>query len=451
MAATGAASSKLEVAPTALRDGEYCSWGRYPRVSHEAVFQPDWTDQLGAILKSTPNASLLAYGLGRSYGDCCLNAGRRLVDCSRLNRFLETDFQQGWIRCEAGTSLAEILDLVVPRGWFLPVTPGTKFVTVGGAIANDVHGKNHHRAGTFGCHVRQLAVYRSDCGLVICSPEKNQELFRATIGGLGLTGLIAWAEIQLRPVAGGYMDVETIPFQNTEEFLELTAQSDSAFEYTVAWVDCVSRRLGRGIFFRGNHSPQPGTRAASGKALSIPFALPGWILNRSTVKAFNTAYYCRNRSKRQSATVPYDSFFYPLDSVGGWNLMYGKRGFLQYQCVVPKDTMPKLLRLIADSGMGSFLAVLKQFGSKASPGMLSFPRPGLTLALDFAMKGERTLALLKALDQVVMEAGGALYPAKDARMSPELFGQSFPNWREFQRFVDSKLSSSLWRRVNGQS
>jgi len=447
--ASGTATSKLELAPAPVRPREYCSWGRYPRVSHEAAFQPEWTDQLGAVLKSTPSSSLLAYGLGRSYGDCCLNEGRGLVDCARLNRILEADFQQGRIRCEAGASLAEILQVAVPRGWFLPVTPGTKFVTVGGAIANDVHGKNHHRAGTFGCHVRQFAIYRSDCGLVICSPEKNQDLFRATIGGLGLTGLIAWVEIQLRPIAGGYMDVETHPFQSTEEFLELTAQSDSAFEYTVAWIDCVCRRVGRGIFFRGNHSPQPGIGASSGMNVSVPFALPGWMLNRSTIKGFNIAYYFRNKSSRRKATVPYDPFFYPLDSVGHWNLMYGKRGFLQYQCVVPTQAMPKLLRLIAESGMGSFLAVLKQFGSKRSPGMLSFPRPGLTLALDFAMKGERTLALLKALDQVVLEAGGALYPAKDARMSPEMFEQSFPQWREFRQFVDQKLSSSLWRRVTG--
>ena len=449
MAASTATSRKLEIAPAPAREREYCSWGRYPRVAHKASFRPEWTDQLGTLLRSAPDSSLLGYGLGRSYGDCCLNQGRRLVDCSRLSRMLEADFRQGWVRCEAGASLAEILQAALPRGWFLPVTPGTKFVTVGGAIANDVHGKNHHRAGTFGCHVRQIAVYRSDCGLLICSPEKNQELFRATIGGLGLTGLIAWAEIQLRPVAGGYMDVETIPFHSTEEFLELTAESDSSFEYTVAWVDCVSRRVGRGIFFRGNHSRQPGIQPPSGTRLSVPFALPGWLLNRATIKAFNTAYYYRNKAKSRKATVPCDPFFYPLDSVGRWNFMYGRRGFLQYQCVVPTQAMPKLLRLIADSGMGSFLAVLKQFGSVASPGMLSFPRPGLTLALDFAMRGGRTLALLKQLDQVVIEAGGALYPAKDARMGPEMFAQSFPNWREFRTFVDPKLSSSLWRRVTG--
>ena len=450
MAATAAATRQLAAAPSAAAEREYCSWGRYPRVSHEAVFRPEWTDQLGAVLRTAPTSSLLAYGLGRSYGDCCLNDGRRLVDCSRLSRILEADFEQGWIRCEAGASLAQIMEAALPRGWFLPVTPGTKFVTLGGAIANDVHGKNHHRAGTFGCHVRKLALYRSDCGLLICSPEKNEELFRATLGGLGLTGLIAWAEIQLRPVAGGYMDVETLPFRSVEEFLDVTSASDSGYEYTVAWIDCASRQVGRGIFFRGNHSPRAGTPVPSAAHTSVPFVLPGWVLNYATIKAFNAVYYYRNKARSRKATVPYDPFFYPLDSVRRWNLMYGKRGFLQYQCVVPKAGMPKLLRLIAESGMGSFLAVLKEFGSVRSPGMLSFPRPGLTLALDFAMRGERTLRLLRQLDQVVTEAGGALYPAKDARMSPEMFAQSFPTWREFRAFVDPKLSSSFWRRVTAE-
>jgi FAD/FMN-containing dehydrogenase len=426
---------------------EYGSWGGYPRVSHESVFRPQWTDEMETILRRAGDGSLLAYGLGRSYGDCCLNKGRSLIDCSRLDRFLDADFQEGWIRCEAGTSLAAILQMAVPRGWFLPVTPGTKFVTVGGAIANDVHGKNHHRAGTFGGYVRKMAVYRSDCGLVMCSPEVNSELFRATIGGLGLTGVIAWAEIQLRPIAGPYMAVESIPFHSLEEFLQLTRQSDGVFEYTVAWIDCLSSGTQRGIFLRANHSLREGLAHPHRVRLCLPFSLPACTMNRFTIKAFNAAYYFSKRHKSGISTLPYDAFFYPLDALEQWNRVYGRRGFLQYQCVVPQAAMAEVLRLIAHSEMGSFLAVLKQFGACSSPGMLSFPRPGLTVALDFPMRGEPTLQLFRRLDRIVAEAGGALYPAKDACMTPEMFAASFPNWRNFRVYVDDKLSSSLWRRV----
>ena len=219
-------------------------------------------DQLPGILDRAAPESLLAYGLGRSYGDSCLNDGRDLVECSRLNRVLGFDAEQGHILCEAGVSLSDILEVAVPRGWFLPVTPGTRFVTVGGAIANDVHGKNHHRAGTLGRHVRRLELCRSDHGLLLCSPESNPDLFRATIGGLGLTGVITCAEIALKKISGPLIDLETIPFHSLPEFLSLSHDSDQTFEYTVAWVDCVSQKGTRGIFFRGNHSDKAGRRLA---------------------------------------------------------------------------------------------------------------------------------------------------------------------------------------------
>ena len=446
---TAAAPAKTPIVRT---DPErYCSWGRYPQVSHAGVYQVNWIDELPNVLQHTADRSLLAYGLGRSYGDSCLNEGRHLVDCSRLDRFLDADFEEGWIKCEAGTSLADILNVVVPRGWFLPVTPGTKFVTVGGAIANDVHGKNHHRAGTFGCHVRKLAVYRSDYGLVICSPEQNEELFHATIGGLGLTGLIAWAEIQLTRTRGACIDLEVVPFKTIDRFLDLTAESDQKFEYTVAWIDCLNRSP-RGIFLRGNHTPVPGASRRAAGGPKVPFAFPDWVLNPLTVKLFNSAYYLRNRFSKSRSVVHYEPFFYPLDSIRQWNLIYGQKGLLQYQCVIPDnsfDSFEQLLNLISASGMGSFLAVLKRFGSNPSPGLLSFPRPGLTLALDFPMRGEKTLKLLQALDELVMRAGGALYPAKDARMSREMFEASFPHWRQLCPFIDPKMSSSFWRRVTG--
>jgi len=313
-----------------------------------------------------------------------------------------------------------------------------------------VHGKNHHCAGTFGAHVHQLGLHRSCDGLVVCSPDENPRLFRATIGGLGLTGVIAWADIQLRRVAGPWIDAQLLPFQSLSAFLDLSRESDGRFEYTVAWLDCFAGKNPRGIFFRGNHSNESAAPLRRKHGPKLPFSLPTWLLNRYTVKAFNSVYYRVHAAKSGTTRVGYDSFFYPLDSVRQWNLLYGKRGFLQYQCVIPEshiDAFEELLDRIARSGMGSFLGVLKQFGAAPPAGTLSFPRPGLTLALDFAMRGKKTLALLRSLDEVVLASGGALYPAKDARMSPVLFEASFPHWRSFVPCIDPKMSSSFWRRV----
>jgi FAD/FMN-containing dehydrogenase len=356
------------------------------------------------------------------------------------------------LRCEAGVSLADIVDLFLPKGWFLPVTPGTKFVTVGGAIANDVHGKNHHCAGTFGAHVHQIGLHRSSDGLVICNSKDNSGLMRATIGGLGLTGVIAWSDIQLKPVAGPWIDAELIPFESLDAFLQLSRESNESFEYTVAWLDCFAGKNLRGIFFRGNHASDRGKEFRPQRGPKLPFALPGWMLNRTALKAFNAAYYKVHSFRKGPTVVPYDSFFYPLDAIRQWNLLYGRQGFLQYQCVIPESNLEafeELLDRIAASGMGSFLGVIKQFGSAPAAGMLSFPRPGLTIALDFAMRGERTLELMQSLDEIVQQSGGALYPAKDARMSPALFEASYPRWRSFVPYIDPKMSSSFWRRVTG--
>ena len=432
------------------------SWGRYPKTVHHYVHKPAWSDQIPELLKAASPGSLLPYGLGRSYGDSCLNADRGLIDCSRLNRILGFDESTGMLRCEGGVSLADIIDVFLPKGWFLPVTPGTRFVTVGGAIANDVHGKNHHCAGTFGAHVRQIGLHRSDDGLVLCSSNSssndNSNLLRATIGGLGLTGVIAWADIQLKRVAGPWIDAELVPFQSLNSFLDLSRESNDRFEYTVAWLDCFAGKNTRGIFFRGNHAADRGKEFHPKHGLKLPFALPAWMLNHYSVRAFNTAYYKIHVARKSAAVVPYDSFFYPLDSIPQWNLLYGRQGFLQYQCVIPEtnlEAFEELLDRIARSGMGSFLGVLKQFGSAPPAGMLSFPRPGLTIALDFAMRGERTLQLMQSLDEIVEQSGGALYPAKDARMSPALFEASFPRWRSFVPYIDPKMSSSFWRRVTG--
>lgn len=430
----------------------YSSWGRYPRVQHESIYKVYWADQVETILATSRPGSCLPYGLGRSYGDSCLNAGRSLVDCSRLDRLLSFDRKSGRLWCEAGVSLAEIMRVTVPRGWFLPVTPGTKFVTVGGAIANDVHGKNHHRSGTFGLHLARLYVCRSDQGIVECSPWENVDLFRATVGGLGLTGIILAAEIQLKELPGDEIEADAIPFQSLANFEALAEASDEEFEYTVAWIDCFSGAHPRGILYRGNHAG--GFRDARKKIWGprVPFAAPDFLLHRYSLKLFNAAYYNWKSRHGAKSRVGLAEFFYPLDALGNWNLLYGQRGFLQYQCVIPEgayDVLQDMLTKIGKDGMGSFLAVLKRFGRLKSPGMMSFPRPGLTLSLDLPMRGDPTLRLLDELDEIVVQNGGAVYPAKDARMSPRTFEASFPAMGEFQRFMDPALSSSFWRRVTG--
>ena len=427
------------------------SWGKLPLVEQQ-VIDMYWRDQ---GLPDTPY-SLLPWGLGRSYGDSCVNDGNAVLSTRHMNRLISFDGESGRLHCEAGVSLADILTFAVPQGWFLTVTPGTKFVTVGGAIANDVHGKNHESAGNFGHHVRRLELLRSEEGLKHCSPEENRELFHATIGGLGLTGLILSAEIQLKPISNQFIASETIRFDSLDEFRALSRDSTANYEYTVAWFDCLSaaRKL-RGLFTRGNHAdsrfdhlnkPPP-------RKLMVPFDFPEVVLNPVTIKVFNGLYFHKQRSRRVMNVCHYDRFFYPLDAIQAWNRIYGKRGFYQYQCVVPTDdyaVAEELLSVISASGAGSFLAVLKEFGNIPSLGMLSFPRPGVTMALDFPNKCAATRTLLDRLDEVVMAVGGAVYPAKDARLSGAAFKAYYPRWQEFAAFIDPKFSSSFWRRVSAE-
>ena len=425
------------------------SWGRNPK-SCQSVQQMLWS--CDPFPSPALPQTILPYGLGRSYGDSCLNDGGSVLVTAGMNRILAFNPASGLIRCEAGASLDQILQFAVPRGWFLPTTPGTKFVTLGGAIANDVHGKNHHKAGTFGCHVRRFELLRSDGSRRVCSPAENTDFFAATIGGLGLTGLMTWVELQLRPVTSAMIEMESVKFANLDDFFEVSAESDGSFEYTVAWVDCLAqgKSLGRGIFMRGNHANEGVLQAHRQPRLNVPINFPGFALNTLSVKAFNLLYYNRVQRRLTKARPHYDPFFYPLDAVNNWKRIYGTRGFFQYQFVVPFSSDAGAIRevfaRIAKSGQGSFLAVLKTFGEVASPGMLSFPSPGVTLALDFPNKGGKTLALFDELDRVLLQAGGRFYPAKDARMSPECFVQSYPNWKAFSAFVDPAFSSGAWRR-----
>lgn len=431
----------------------YQSWGRYPVVEQE-VHKLYWrSDSLPPDLAG--NGSMLAFGNGRSYGDVCLNDGGTLLDCRSLDRFIRFDIDSGVLRCEAGVLLSEILRLTVARGWFLPVTPGTQFVTVGGAIANDVHGKNHHRAGTFGCHLRCFELLRSDGSRLLCSTEDNTDVYRATIGGLGLTGIIVWAEIQMKPIQTAYIDREVIRFRSLSEFFALARESDQTHEYTVAWVDCLAQgeSLGRGLFIRGNHAPnaagEPPRRAS--KRLRFPVDPPVALVNRWTLRVFNTIYFRRQRCDRAASLVHFEPFFYPLDTMAAWNRIYGARGFFQYQCAVPadkaEDSIRGILERIARAGSGSFLAVLKLFGEVPSPGLLSFPMPGATLTLDFPNQGRKTLRLLDQLDEITRKAGGRVNPSKDARMHPGDFQRNYRHWETMKDYIDPHFSSTFWRRV----
>lgn len=425
------------------------SWNRLPRVEHERVI--DWSNRHADL--PAGEHTLLAHGLGRSYGDVCLNEGGTLLRTRAMDHYIAFDRATGRLRAEAGVSLKDILDLVLPQGWFLPVTPGTRYVTLGGAIANDVHGKNHHVMGNFGHHVTRLELLRSDGQRLECTPEQNADWLNATIGGLGLTGLITWAEIQLVPVANPFMVVENIRFRNLDGFWAQDAAVDAEYPYTVSWVDCVAsgRQRGRGIFMVGRHAPpQADLPGHTERAPTFPFDPPFSLINSLSLNAFNVAYYHRPLPKG-IALQHHVPFFYPLDGVREWNRVYGRRGFYQYQCVLPPETsragIDALLERISGSGTGSFLAVLKMFGDIPSRGMLSFPTAGATLALDFPNLGDRTHKLFAELDAVVRDCGGRLYPAKDARMPAEMFRLSCPRWEEFTAFIDPRFSSSFWRRV----
>jgi len=426
------------------------SWGRWPRCQQRIIALSSRLDPLPAA------GPILAFGNGRSYGDVCLNAGGTLLATRGLDRFVSFDASTGILECEAGVLLSDVIALTLPQGWFPAVTPGTALVTVGGAIANDVHGKNHHRAGTFAHHVLEFQLHRSDGQVLRCALDQNADWFGATVGGLGLTGLITTARLRLRRVPGPWILGDSQRFDNLQEFFELAAESDAAYEYTVAWLDCAASgsKLGRGVFMRGNHgqhdAPPPRERT-----LRFPVTPPFSPVTGLSVRLFNELYYHRPAAQQSNAIWHYQPFLFPLDRLLDWNRLYGPRGFFQYQCVLPgteaTTALSEMLRLIAVSRQGSFLVVLKQFGNLPSRGLLSFPRPGVTLALDFPNRGEPTLRLLESLDAITRSVRGAVYPAKDARMSAHSFQQYFPAWRQLRDYIDPKFSSSFWRRVTGSS
>lgn len=395
----------------------------------------------------------IAHGMGRSYGDVGLSPAGTLWRTTGLDRFISFDEAQGRLVCEAGVLLRDIQRVMIPLGWALPVTPGTQLVTVGGAIANDVHGKNHTMHGSFGNHVRRFTLARTDGGVLECKPDLHPDLFAATIGGLGLTGVIVETELQLVRVPGPWLEAETIPYGGLDDFFQLTQESLTEWEHTVAWFDCLSSGGGRGIFMRANPAEVAGRVAPRGRKIGMPITPPLSLVNRLSLKPFNAAYYHLNSRKPGRRIEHYERFFYPLDNVQNWNRMYGPKGFYQYQCVVPRETardaLKAMLADIAKSGEGSFLAVLKTFGRMKPAGMLSFPMPGTTLALDFPNNGARTARLFDRLDQILREAGGRIYAAKDARMPRDLFEAGYPSLSQFVTHRDPGISSGMSQRLLG--
>lgn len=428
------------------------SWGRVGIRQHQ-VARPRFAEELRRWNEGE-TLTRLAVGNRRSYSDVCLCDGGQLVDMTGLNRFRSFDPKTGVLVAEAGVTIDTVLKTFVPMGYFIPVTPGTRFVTLGGAVANDVHGKNHHRVGTFGRHVSSAVLERSDEGSVRIGPRRRPDLFAATVGGLGLTGMISEVAIKLQPIPSSQLVVETLPCCSLHELCKALAAGDGDFEHNVAWIDCTATgaSLGRGLITRGNWRNNGPLEAHEERAKTVPTDRFGGLLNSLTLRLFNGAYYTNGWLNAGRSVSHYDPFLYPLDSIREWNRLYGRNGFYQYQCVIPdaagSEPIRELLKEISAAGEGSFLAVLKRFGDVLSPGMLSFPMPGLTLALDFRNRGQATLGLLSRLDAIVASAGGRLYAAKDQRMSRDMFVQGYPALDRFAAHVDPACQSEFWKKVH---
>jgi decaprenylphospho-beta-D-ribofuranose 2-oxidase len=436
-------------------------WGNYPVIEAEIKVAGRSTDARACLLAFEP---LIARGMGRSYGDSSLN--KRILSTLRLNRLLSFDRERGIVECEAGASVEELLDIFVPRGWFPAVTPGTKFVTVGGAIASDVHGKNHHKEGTFTDHLLSFVIMLPTGEVMKCSKTENADVFRAVCGGMGLVGIILSAAFKLKKIESSYVRTLTRKAKDLDAIMDLFEEYER-FTYSAAWIDCLARgkRLGRSVIMLGEHASADDVkdRGISGDRLfsrpaskikTVPCNFPNFVLNKFTAKGFNSLYYRKYAEGAREGLVDYNSFFYPLDAVYHWNRIYGPRGFTQYQFVLPKEAsrqgLHRILGEISEWGRGSFLAVLKLFG-RDNGNLLSFPMEGYTLALDFPIS-PGLFGFLDELDRVVLDYGGRLYLSKDARMGGDMFLRSYPYAEEFIRYKhsvdrDNRLQSLQSKRL----
>jgi decaprenylphospho-beta-D-ribofuranose 2-oxidase len=433
-------------------------WGNYP-VCESYLSRPERYSQL-----KIDKGLTIARGLGRSYGDAALNTDQNVVLMERLNRLLAFNPKTGVLQVEAGTSLDDLLQVFVPRGWFLPVTPGTKFVTLGGCLAADVHGKNHHVDGNFSRYVQEIELLTANGSKIRCSPTQQPDLFWATVGGMGLTGIITEMTLQLIPIESAYMVVRQKQADNIDTLFEMMDDTTLEEKYSVAWIDCLSsgKNFGRSLLINAHHATHHELPPKifdtflfkSRRTTNIPFNCPSWLLNSWSVKAFNALYYNAQTKKTNPFIVDYDRYFYPLDAVANWNRLYGKRGFVQYQLVVPpqqaRECIKTVLEELAKSNQASFLAVLKRFG-KEGEGLLSFPREGYTLTLDIPVTST-LLPFLDHLDEIVLKNQGRLYLAKDARLHPNAFRAMYPKleqWQQIKKIVDPQglFSSNLSRRL----
>lgn len=435
------------------------NWGNYPKIEANVVsFSSE--KEIHKILSESE--TIISRGLGRCYGDSALND--KIISTLKYNRILEFNEENGTITCESGVTLEDLLDIFLPKGWFLPVTPGTKYITVGGAIASDVHGKNHHVNGSFSNQIINMDIMVPDGRIINCSKENNEDLFWATCGGMGLTGIILRATFKLIKIESSYIYQESIKAKNLEDIMQIFEESKE-FTYSVAWIDCLAggNKLGRSIMMRGEHATKKDLNkykittemlfANHKPKLTIPINFPNFSLNTLSVKAFNFLYYNKQQKRFQKGLVDYNKFFYPLDSINDWNRIYGSRGFTQYQFVLPKEKsyegLKKILAKISKSGSCSFLAVLKLFGPQDD--LISFPKEGYTLALDFPVN-PKSLKLLDELDKIVLEYDGRFYLTKDARMSQETFESGYKYLEKFkstkQKYdTDNKFQSIQSKRL----
>ena len=416
------------------------NWGNYPVMeSEEKLFSFD--EQLARIIKESKQ--FIPRGNGRCYGDASL--AEETVNTLKYDKILSFDTANGIFECQSGLMLDQVLEVIVPKGWFLPVTPGTKFITIGGAVGSDVHGKNHHVDGSFSNHIVEMDIVLCSGEVVTCSPEHYPDLFEATCGGMGLTGLITRVKFRLKKIESSYIKQKQVKASNLEEIIRLFEKYKD-YTYSVAWIDCLKKgaHFGRSILILGEHakvSELPETKQKDPlklprkKQITFPFNLPSWVLNAFTIKLFNWAYYGKNLKKEIDKVVSYEPFFYPLDAILHWNRGYGRKGFVQYQFVLPleaKQGLIEILHRISNKGLGSFLAVLKVFGKQDS--LISFPAEGYTLALDFPVR-DGLFEFLDELDQVVLKYGGRLYMSKDARMKPEVLQAGYPRLEEFKSVI----------------
>lgn len=404
-------------------------WGKYPKIDCNIYSPHTHTELANLVVKG----HAIARGGGRAYGDSAISAANT-IQMRWFDQFLDFNPATGVLCASAGVQLREIVQTFLPRGWLLSVTPGTSYVTIGGAIASDVHGKNHHHAGCFGQHLLEMTVLLGSGEIVTASPVTLPDLFHATCGGMGITGIILSAKIQLMPIKSGLIKQKTLKAKNIDELFHLFDTYSNA-SYSVAWLDCLAgnEELGRSVLMIGEHAEKGELKFNTRQVCSIPYDTPAFLLNRWSIKAFNSLYYRKSKHNDESNVSLFD-YFYPLDKIGNWNRMYGSRGFVQYQFVIPKEggleNMRRIMGKIITSGQGSFLAVIKLFG-EANANLLSFPLKGYTLALDFKVN-QQSIALIKDLDDMISAMGGRIYLAKDSLMSANTFKKIYPSWEQFE-------------------